>query len=478
MPTSPQRVLIVDDEGTLRRALERWLLELGHEAFSVGTVKEAVKLLGSEKISLVLLDLRLPGIQGMTLLQGLDKHAVPIPVIVISGTGDIDAAIEAFRTGAVDYLRKPFTLDELSAAIERALGRSVTQPTPPGEGPVSAPAPGPTQPLMPAYDARGTTVSDEPRRTTSLGGARTRSLEERWGGEPVTRRKTTIVPEVRRVTESTVTGMPGLKVRLARAASKLPLLDPRVARLRTLVEEAGTLDQVVQLVERDPALATAVLRTARSGFYAVREPPASLRDACVHLGNKRVFTIAFEVLVRNQFTVRKPRYKPLFESMWRNALVSARAASHLAKLVREVDPEEMHLAAFLHNIGELVLVQFLAEHEDPSELAPLDLQSLGDQAKMVHEDSGAHIASRWKLAPQLIRLAGYHHRPTRMPEPEEEMTSRRVVMAAWTIALRAGFTYFPEQEEEDLVEHLAMLGLTEEDAEPLLEQAPGWVSDT
>jgi len=457
-------VLIVDDEGTLCRALERWLADLGHEAQSVHSVKEAVDVLGSQNVSLILLDLKLPGIQGLTLLQGLEKHNVPIPVIVISGTGDIDAAIEAFRTGAVDYLRKPFSLDELLDAMERALGRSQTRPEATGVGIMPAPEePSLTQPLPPR--------EEEPPRTVSL--------EDRWRPEAPSglRRDTTVSSEVRRPTETTVVGVPGLKVRLARASSRLPLLDPRVARLRNLVEGAGTLKEVVELVERDLALATAVLRTARSSYYSVREPPTSLRDACVHLGNKRVFTIAFEVLVRNQFTVRKPRYKPLFESMWRNALVCARAASRLAKMLGDVDPEEMHLAAFLHNIGELVLVQYLSEHEDPGEQAPVDLEGLGEQAAEVHEEAGAHIAARWKLAPQLIRLAGYHHRPSRVPEPEEEVIFRRAVLAAWTIGLRAGFTYFPEQDDQDLVEHLAMLGLTEEDVEPLVQEAPSWVTE-
>ena len=438
MAVEAPKILVVDDEGSLRRAITRWLSEQGYDCAGVGSVAEAVAALGAGKVSLILLDLQLPGASGMSLLQGLRKQKVPVPVVIISGTGDMDSAIEAFRVGAADYLRKPFSLDDLSVCVERVLGASVTPQTEDLE--------------------RSDTERDAPRR------APTRALT-----------RTVTVPGEGGRSHSLLMRAAGLKGRVARAAAKLPLLDPRLAHLRSAVEKHSSVDDVVVLVQRDVALATAVLRTSRSSFYGVREPPTNLRDACVTLGNKRVFSIAFELLVSNQFTVRRPRYRPLFTRMWKNALITARMTARLAELAGGADPDEMHLAAFLHNIGELVLIQYLAEHDDPADAESLDLAALEEESAAVHEDAGTIVAQHWKLAPLLVRLAGYHHRPTRSPEPPQEVTERQLVLAGWTLAQQAGFTYFPSQEDANADGLLAMLDVDPDDYEPLVEQAPDWI---
>lgn len=436
-----RKILIVDDEASLARAIARLLSQMGYETAVAGTVQEAVAVLGAEKISLILLDLQLAGASGMSLLQGLKKRKVPIPVVIISGTGDMDVAITAFRSGAADYLRKPFSLDDVTACVDRVLDATATPVT--HAGPAPEPPPDPRR-EGPGYRAERSSTRTE----TSSGGRRTDSM---------------------------LTRPDGLQARVTRAASSLPLLDPRLARLKSAVEQHGSVDDVVRIVQRDVALATAVLRASRSSFYGVREPPATLRDACVTLGNKRVFSIAFELLVRNQFTVRQARYRPVFNGMWRNALVSGRIATRLAALKAGVDGDELHLATFLHNIGELILLQYLAEHHDPADQAPLDLEALEAEALAVHEEVGATATQNWKLAPLLVRLAGYHHRPARTPEPAAQATERQIVLAAWTLAQTAGFRYFPSHEDATADGLLALLDIDPEEVEPLLGQAQQWV---
>ncbi len=114
------RVLIVDDDETLRKAIARMLPMLGYEPLHAGSAEEAVQVLGSEKVDLMLLDLQLPGVHGHALLRNMKQQNIPIPVVIMSGIGTMDDVVQAMRQHAVDFLRKPFSMEELSSSLERA----------------------------------------------------------------------------------------------------------------------------------------------------------------------------------------------------------------------------------------------------------------------------------------------------------------------------------------------------------------------
>jgi HD-like signal output (HDOD) protein/CheY-like chemotaxis protein len=110
------RTLVVDDDTALLGAISRVLLQLGHEPVCVPSVEQAVHHLSRAPVDLLLLDLRLPGIDGMTLLKQLHAKSVPVPVIVMSG-GKADR--EVLALGA-RFLSKPFGAKELGEAIAQA----------------------------------------------------------------------------------------------------------------------------------------------------------------------------------------------------------------------------------------------------------------------------------------------------------------------------------------------------------------------
>ena len=122
---SETHVLIVDDEAALVRSLSYALSSEGMLPRAVYSGEAALELLADSKVEvdIVLLDLGLPGIDGIATLEGLRKLRPDLPVIMISAHGDTRAAVQAVKGGATDYLTKPFELDDLLATIGAALER-------------------------------------------------------------------------------------------------------------------------------------------------------------------------------------------------------------------------------------------------------------------------------------------------------------------------------------------------------------------
>ncbi len=119
-----KRVLIVDDDPAQRRILEESIKRMGFETKSTNSGEQAVQLLeGSEQgqISLLILDLVMPGLDGMGVLERISKQAGMPPVIVQTAHGSIEAAINAMRAGAVDFVIKPASPERLEVSIKSAL---------------------------------------------------------------------------------------------------------------------------------------------------------------------------------------------------------------------------------------------------------------------------------------------------------------------------------------------------------------------
>ncbi len=124
MPESERRrVLIVDDSAETREVLERNLRAHGYVVLAAANVAEAVELLAESNIHLVITDLRMPGASGLDLVRHVSSNFRNTEIIMITGYASIKGAVDAVKTGAVEYLPKPFTDDELTSAVERALER-------------------------------------------------------------------------------------------------------------------------------------------------------------------------------------------------------------------------------------------------------------------------------------------------------------------------------------------------------------------
>ncbi len=122
MPIQPANILVVDDEPGPRESL-RVVLQEDHNVTCVSDGPRALHLVRTRPVDLVTLDLRLPGLEGLDLLReikALDPH---IEVIVVTGYGDLQSAMESIHQGVADYLTKPFNINEIKRAVSKSLER-------------------------------------------------------------------------------------------------------------------------------------------------------------------------------------------------------------------------------------------------------------------------------------------------------------------------------------------------------------------
>ena len=116
-------VLIVDDEKNILLTLSQSLEVLQLETDTAANGEEALTKLKEKDFSLILLDLRMPGIDGMEVLRQVREIRPDIRIIMISAYGTIELAVEAMKLGAVDFIQKPFSPEEIRALVSRVLDR-------------------------------------------------------------------------------------------------------------------------------------------------------------------------------------------------------------------------------------------------------------------------------------------------------------------------------------------------------------------
>jgi len=124
--TVKPRVLIVDDEEDSRSALQTLLETWGYAADVAAEGRQALEKASSLRPSLVITDLVMPDMDGLTLMSALQQELPRVPVIILTGRATVDTAVAAMRQGAYDYLTKPVDLDRLRLLIEKALDRART----------------------------------------------------------------------------------------------------------------------------------------------------------------------------------------------------------------------------------------------------------------------------------------------------------------------------------------------------------------
>jgi len=122
---SQKRILVIDDELLLRRALADYLDECGHQTVTAADGAEGLAIARAEHLDAVLVDLRMPRVDGLEVVATLKAEQPELPVVVVSGTGVLQDVIEAIRRGAWDYVTKPVRdMDEIAVIIERVLERA------------------------------------------------------------------------------------------------------------------------------------------------------------------------------------------------------------------------------------------------------------------------------------------------------------------------------------------------------------------
>jgi two-component system response regulator FixJ len=119
--TSERIVHVVDDDAAIRRAMVRLLRSEGLTTVTYDTAQAVLNGASSLSFGCILLDLQMPGMDGLQLLARLSELGIELPVIVVTGHGDVATAVKAMKAGAVDFIEKPIDEVQLLAAIDAAL---------------------------------------------------------------------------------------------------------------------------------------------------------------------------------------------------------------------------------------------------------------------------------------------------------------------------------------------------------------------
>ncbi|MEJ5363728.1 MAG: response regulator [Desulfosoma sp.] len=123
MENQPVKILIVDDDEVYRDVLKDAIGEENTELSLAASGEEALELLQSSPFDILITDLNMPGIDGLTLLKRARQLYPDILTLIITGYGSLESAVEAIRSGAYDYIQKPFRIDEVAVSTRNAVDR-------------------------------------------------------------------------------------------------------------------------------------------------------------------------------------------------------------------------------------------------------------------------------------------------------------------------------------------------------------------
>jgi FixJ family two-component response regulator len=127
LPGRSTTVFIVDDDRSFLKSMSRLLSAVGYTVKAFASAREFLEQLVPEMCGCVVADLQMPGMDGLALQEALGRSANPLPVIFLTGQGDIPTTVSAMRSGAEDFLTKRAPKEEVLAAIERALERDAQE---------------------------------------------------------------------------------------------------------------------------------------------------------------------------------------------------------------------------------------------------------------------------------------------------------------------------------------------------------------
>jgi DNA-binding response OmpR family regulator len=127
-------VLVIDDEVTVCKSCQRILSEDGYDVTMVLSGREGLERAEKEDFDLVIVDLKMPDINGMEVVDAVKKARPGMPVIIMTGYSTVPSAVEGMKLGAADYIPKPFTPDEMITAVKKALQQKRREPEPEGAG--------------------------------------------------------------------------------------------------------------------------------------------------------------------------------------------------------------------------------------------------------------------------------------------------------------------------------------------------------
>ena len=362
------RILVVDDEEPIRVALGRTLRRLGFEVSEASDAEGGLAAIAASKADVVFVDLRMPKIDGHGFLQRLGSSAESQrpPVIVMSGEGKMDDVIEVLRRGAVDYLRKPWSLTELMSATTRAM--------------------------------------EIARRTLAVTAGATPTVKPTTGGATDLKRSDRFAQ---------------VQIKLRQGEIVLPAIPSVLASLRQTVEDPrSSITDIAAIVERDSRIAVDILRVANTPQFAHLGRATNAKAAVTRLGLRHVHNLVQTIFLQGFCELRNEGIRRLLLSIWRRSVARAVAMRALCDLLdpaqgsKGLNGDTAYLIGLMGDVGASLLLWVISEKATGT-LTADDVQDTGAALEVVrrnHEDLGRILLERWNFEKIVPIVVASHHR--------------------------------------------------------------------
>ncbi len=377
MPT----ILIVDDMAVIREPISAMLKAGGHRVLTAPHGAEALDILRSAKVQLVLLDVSMPVMDGIETLRRIrEQHpASRLPVIFLTALADKDHVLQARDLGAQGYLLKSnFSLKELEARIRNCLSgrpeKAMTcalKPAPEQEATEKQPsAPPPSAPAE----------ADNPEQ----------ALKEL---KPVMLRS-----EIEEMLQN---------------CGELKGLSPTVAEVVKLSNDPKTTtERITKVIKHDQAIALKILKLANSSAYTRGSPVNTVHDAVVRIGLEAIGQAVLNISVVDQFGASEGPLDPRL--FWEHSIATGLIAAFLARELGEKDPDQSFTLGLLHDVGKMVYADLLeGRYEEAlrkSHELSLPAERVESRLLLVnHADAMDKILHAWRFPRDLIDPIVFHH---------------------------------------------------------------------
>jgi putative nucleotidyltransferase with HDIG domain len=216
--------------------------------------------------------------------------------------------------------------------------------------------------------------------------------------------------------EDTETLVPGeslaalVEAEIREGRVELPVLPEAAARVRAIIANDGGAPQIVAVIEREPALAAAVLRYANSVAYAGLREITNLQQAVMRLGFGAVERTVLALSAKNAFSATDKRDEHVYRKLWNHSVTTALAARRLAPRSPAFSSETVFLAGLLHDIGKLVVMRTAVamRHRDP-EHCSFSQDTLIEFFDALHCKVGEVLCDAWNIPAEIRDVISRHH---------------------------------------------------------------------
>ena len=268
--------------------------------------------------------------------------------------------------------------------------------------------------------------------------------------------------------------------KIASAIKSFPGMPGTAVKLLGLIDDSAMrVSQIEEILRHDPGLTANVLRMANSAYFGIPSKVGSIRQAVILLGLKRLIQMVIAACVSAIMDKSVPGYDLPPGELWRHSIAASVAAEGLVKVLKVEAAEEIFTAALLHDVGKLVLGDFVNDEFKQIETALSQGISFEMAEKIVlgttHADVGARILTKWLLPPEIVNAVQFHH----APEASERVNSMLdIVHVANFISMMIGIGIGADGlQHEPSAEVTERLGLEPVHLEKVASQTMQWVKE-